>query len=70
MFFSEEGLVGLEGAIRVSLVLFGEGEVAEIPLHGGVGVQVFFDGLHVEEDVNSYVVDAAVVSGLMQAVRE
>lgn len=48
------------------MVVLGDGEVAEVPLDGGVCVEVFFDCLDVEESVNADVVDAPVVSRLVQ----
>ena len=47
-----------------------EGTVAELPLLGRIDVHVLADVIVVEEGVDALVVDAVVVSGLVQTVLE
>lgn len=68
MLLLEQGLVGIEGAIGIPLVILSQGEVAQVPLHLLLGMQVLLDSVHVQEYVDPGVVYAPVVSRLVQAL--
>lgn len=59
-------MVGFERTVGIAFVIFGDGEVAEIPLDRSISVEVFLDGLDVEEGIDADVIDAAIISRLMQ----
>ena len=64
----QKSLVCVKRAIRVSLVLLSQGKIAQIPLDVLVGVNIFLDSIDVQKSVNTNVVDASVVSGLLETL--
>jgi hypothetical protein len=69
MLLPKQGLVGLEGTVGVALVVLGEGEVAEIPLDVLVRMDVLLDRVHVQEDIDTHMVDTSVIPFLVEALR-
>jgi hypothetical protein len=70
VFFSEKMLVCKERSVVISFIVSGNVSIAKVPLGSFFDMHVFLDVRDVEEGVNTYMIDAVIVSRLMQAFLE
>lgn len=63
---SKKSLVGVERAIRISLVILSKGKVAQIPFDVFIGVKILLDSEYVKESVNTNVIDTSIISCLFE----
>ena len=68
MLFSQKSLVCVERAIRISFIILGKSEIAQIPSDVFVGMNILLDRVNIEESVNAYVVNASIISCLFETL--
>ena len=68
MLFLQQLFISLERAIRITLIVLRQCPIAQIPDRLFPGIHVLLDRIDVQKDVNPLVVNAGVVSILMQAL--
>ena len=68
MLLLQKSFVGVQGTQRISVVDLGKGGIAKLPLSVFVSVHVFFDCRGVQKGVNADMVNARIISRLVQTL--
>ena len=68
MFLFEKLFVCFQRTIGITLVVLCEGEIAKVPPNLLHSMNILFDCVNIEEGIRPNVIDATVISGLMQAL--
>ena len=68
MFLLEQFFIGLERTIWVTLVVHGQCSIAEIPFNLFLSIQILLDRINIQKYVDALMVNARIISILMQAL--